>query len=62
MPWHNTGMILGEGVVGSSVAFGSFLPEGGSVFAWLGEWTAVMLCAGLLIPREFSSAAQFKNC
>lgn len=30
---------------------GSFLPGGGSVFAWLGGWKVVGFGAGLLLPR-----------
>lgn len=35
----------------SGVMVGNFLAGGGSVFAWLGEWTAAGFGAGLLLPR-----------
>lgn len=43
-------MVLGEGAGEKQCGFGSFLAEGGSVFAWLGEEMVVVFGAGLL-PR-----------
>lgn len=46
-----------EGVWGQShVAFGSFFPAAGSVFAQLGGETDVVFCSGLLLPRGLSTA------